>query len=126
MYKLVVLLRKNPALSREEFIDRYENGEVQAMLAAAGKPLLYRRSYVVRPVGGHGVDAEPMTEFPFDVITEVGFPDKAASDEWFAKSNVPEVNSIADEIFAADRFLYAFELEEHVTSNGEPCLEERF
>ncbi|HET6523100.1 hypothetical protein [Sphingopyxis sp.] len=116
MYKLMAFFRKHPSLNREQFIEAYEQGEIPVILQAGGAPLLYRRSYPRRPIGPHGSDSGDATEFGFDVLTEIGFPDKAAADEWFAKVNSPEVESVAHKVFHSDHVVFAFEVEEHDSS----------
>ena len=70
MLKLILLFRRKPGLSRDAFIDYYEN--VHAPLSVDKIPgiALYKRMYLEPGVAPFG---HPTTEAGFDVVTELGF-----------------------------------------------------
>ncbi len=70
MLKLILLFRRKPGMSRQTFIDYYEN--VHAPLSVEKIPgiALYRRMYL-EP--GEAPFGHPTTEPGFDVVTELGF-----------------------------------------------------
>ena len=70
MLKLILLFRRKPGMSREAFVDYYEN--VHAPLSVDKIPgiALYRRMYL-EP--GEAPFGHPTTEPGFDVVTEIGF-----------------------------------------------------
>jgi hypothetical protein len=83
--KLIVLLPRNPGMTREEFIAYYENGhatfwnEVLAEQLKAGTAE-YRRNYITRhgtKTWGTGIDPHwhpaSSAPLPFDCITEFSF-----------------------------------------------------
>ena len=84
MYKTVMMLRRNPAMTREEFIDYYEtkHSKFIAQLQGVRK---YLRHYVTKPADTHGEHLD------FDVIKETWFDDKAAAEAAFARITSLEV-----------------------------------
>lgn len=72
MFKVMVMAKKKPGISREEFIERYENGHIPLTdrLIANGDipPMLdYKRNYL------SAADTEESDSPGFDVITEVWY-----------------------------------------------------
>lgn len=64
MIKLIAMIRRRPGLTRDEFIDYYENKHVPFVTRANGAYLLkYKRNYI----------QEELTASPedYDVVTEV-------------------------------------------------------
>ena len=70
MLKLILLFRRKPGMSRDDFIDYYET--VHAPLSVEKIPgiALYRRMYI-EP--GSAPFGHPTTTAGFDVVTELGF-----------------------------------------------------
>lgn len=70
MFKAVCLIRRKPGMTREAFIDRYENGH--AVLCARLIPGManYVRRYVVP---GDTILYPGATELDFDVVTELWY-----------------------------------------------------
>jgi hypothetical protein len=70
MLKLILLFRRKPGMSRDDFIDYYER--VHAPLSVEKIPgiALYRRMYLEPGMAPFG---HPTTEPGFDVVTEIGF-----------------------------------------------------
>jgi hypothetical protein len=117
MYKVFGFLNKRDGISTDEFIDYYENNHVPLILSLAPTPLIYKRRYVV-----HGEKlTEGNTGVDFDVMTELGFPDREGFLAWIGKLTGPG----AGELVATDeaRFLdrsrtRAYVVDEHVTAEG--------
>jgi hypothetical protein len=106
MVKAIVFLKKKDGISREEFIDYYENHHrhlVRRLLTPIGE---YRRTYPVYDEL-HGADGEtPTDDHPgFDVITEIWFESEAAWDEFLEIISRPEVAAeiAEDELNFLDR-----------------------
>jgi len=84
--KLLAFIRAREDLSREAFIDHYENHHVplvRRLLPMVGE---YRRNYVdpdLTPGGNRTVD--------YDVVTELGFADQTALDTFWETIRRPEV-----------------------------------
>jgi uncharacterized protein (TIGR02118 family) len=95
MLKVVVLLKRKPGMSREDFVRYYESRH--AVLATELVPGLldYRRTYVSgeRPAFGAAPDS-----LDFDVITTLVFADRAAYEHAFHTLQRPEIaRRIADD-----------------------------
>jgi hypothetical protein len=92
--KGVVLLKRKPGLTRQEFIEHYENRHVplvRSLLTSIGG---YTRNYLdLTPVASGGaVGAELPGDPPdFDVITELRFAGKAEYDAFLSALADPEV-----------------------------------
>ena len=115
MYKAVFFLTAKPGMSRQAFIDYYEHIHVPLICRLAPTPLVYKRRYLVR--------GEELTKeggaVDFDVMTELGFPDRAAFLAWMAKLSGPGVGEqvAVDETKFLDRSrTRAYVVEEHVTA----------
>ncbi|HXD89735.1 MAG TPA: EthD domain-containing protein [Candidatus Binataceae bacterium] len=115
MLKVLGFLTKREGLEMEAFIDYYENKHVPLIISLAPTPLVYKRRYLVR--------GEPLTTaggvVDFDVVTEVGFPDRAALLAWMAQLSGPGAGEqvAADEAKFLDRSrTRAYIIEEHVTA----------
>ncbi len=116
MSRVVAFLTKRQGLDTRTFIDYYENKHVPLICRLAPTPIVYKRRYLFRDEGlaqeGGGVD--------FDVVTELGFSDRAAFLAWTAR---PLRTGRGREQVAADeaRFLdrsrtRAYVVEEYVTA----------
>jgi uncharacterized protein (TIGR02118 family) len=87
MFKVFAYMTRRPGITREEFIDYYENHHVPLVLSLASTPRVYKRNYVVR---GDGLSpGSPATDF--DVITEMIWDDRAGLEEWMALPGVPAI-----------------------------------
>lgn len=101
MFKWVIAIRKKRGLSREAFIDYYENHHVPRMTALVPLPAIYRRNYVVLDdpllaVDGRGGGEE---DLPFDCLTECVFDTREEAQRLVAAFSRPEILAIiaADE-----------------------------
>jgi hypothetical protein len=78
MFTVFGYLTKREDLSVEEFLDYYESHHVPLILSLAPAPEVYKRHYVTRAdvvnLDEHALD--------FDVITELGFTDRAGFLAW--------------------------------------------
>jgi uncharacterized protein (TIGR02118 family) len=81
MFKILAFLTKRADLDDAQFVEYYENRHIPFMMGLAPGPTLYKRRYLKRgtemEVGNGSVD--------FDVVTEVGFPDREAFEAWLAE-----------------------------------------
>ena len=81
MFKILAFLTKRADLDDAQFVDYYENRHIPFVMGLAPGPTLYKRRYLKRGTemeqGNGSVD--------FDVVTEVGFPDRAAFETWMAE-----------------------------------------
>jgi uncharacterized protein (TIGR02118 family) len=91
MLKLILLFRRKPGMSREDFIAYYE--DVHAPLSVEKIPgiALYRRSYVEPGAAPFG---HPSTEPGFDVVTELGFETREDYDAAVEAFTSPELGSL--------------------------------
>jgi uncharacterized protein (TIGR02118 family) len=115
MFKVLAFLSKKEDIETEAFIDHYENKHVPLICSLAPTPIVYKRRYVMRgeklTTAGGAID--------FDVVTELGFPDRAAYNAWTAQLSGPGAGQqvAADEAKFLDRSrTRAYVIEEYVTS----------
>ena len=94
MFNVMVLIRRKPGMSREDFIAYYENSH--APLGASKVPNMKRYvRHFLSPYGNgvYGADAEP----PYDVATEIWFDDEADFERGMACLTDPETARIIGE-----------------------------
>ncbi|MFC9255179.1 EthD domain-containing protein [Amycolatopsis thailandensis] len=77
MITTIALLKAREGLSRDEFVDYYENRHVPLILGLAPAPALYTRNYLPE-TGSRGFPAD------FDVITHMKFADEDARGAWLS------------------------------------------
>jgi hypothetical protein len=115
MLKVFAFLTKREGMETQAFIDYYEKKHVPLICSLAPTPMVYKRNYLKR---GDAFNREDGA-IGFDVVTEVGFPDRAALLAWMAKLSEPGAGElvVADEEKFLDRSQYwAYVIEECVTS----------
>jgi hypothetical protein len=106
MLKAVVLLKRKSGLSREQFINHYENNHVplvRVLLPSIGK---YVRNYLSESSVSAGRQEGATGSVPspyFDVITEIWFDDQPAYDRFLAALNDKSVSQRLQE--DEERFL---------------------
>lgn len=83
MFDIVFTLKRRPGMSRQDFIDYYENTHSQFVRFFVGARY-YRRRYVETMPLPSGI-ADSAAEPPFDVVTEIGFDDLAAYNHAIAR-----------------------------------------
>ena len=96
MFKLVMLLRKRPDITREQFIDHYDNRHVPLMHSLQAKgAAVHRRNFVVPPEAGSRPE--------YDAIVEIFYEDLATAQGAASAIADPEVRRqmLEDE----DRFI---------------------
>ena len=99
MFKVLAFLTKREGIETRAFIDYYENKHVPLICSLAPTPVIYKRRYVLEKLTseGGGID--------FDVVTELGFADRAAYLAWMRKLSAPGAGEqvSADEAKFLDR-----------------------
>ena len=115
MVKVLAFLTRKEGIGMQAFIDYYENKHVPLITSLAPTPLVYKRRYVVR--------GDPLTSsggaVDFDVVTEVGFADRAALLAWMAQlsgSGVGEQVAADEGRFLGRSRTRAYVVEEYVTA----------
>lgn len=94
MFKVMVMLKRKPGLSLQDFIDYYENNHAPLGVKYQTKMKRYIRHYLHAapyPLDGTIVEAE------YDVLTEIWFDDRAAFDEGTALMMAPEAQKVLAE-----------------------------
>ena len=94
MFKAMVLLKRKPGLTLQQFIDHYENNHAPLGVKYQTKMVRYIRHYLhpsPYPLDG------TVTEAEYDVLTELWFEDKQAYDEGMALMITGEANSVLSE-----------------------------
>ncbi|MFC3453547.1 EthD domain-containing protein [Amycolatopsis speibonae] len=111
MITTIALLKARGGLSRDEFVDYYENHHVPLVLGLAPSPALYTRNYLPEP-GSRRFPAD------FDVITHLKFADEATRDAWLALVLAEDSGVAEDEARFLDRSrTRSWTVEEHATSS---------
>ena len=88
MFKCMALLRKRADISREQFIDYYQNNHSVLIRSLLPGIIDYRSNFL---------DMEGAFLFPdaalidFDVITEIWLPDHEAHQRFLARATDPEI-----------------------------------
>lgn len=96
MLKVMLLLKRHPDLTMDEFIDHYETIHAPLGIANVSNIKRYRRHYLhPGPYPFGGVVDEPA----YDVITELWFDDLAAFEE---KNRLKELNQAGFDAILAD------------------------
>ena len=114
MFRVLGFLTKRKGIETQAFIDYYENKHVPLICSLAPAPIVYKRIYLVP---GEKLTKDGGT-VDFDVITELGFPDRAAFLAWIARLSGPGAGEqvAADEAKFLDRSrTRAYVVEEYVT-----------
>lgn len=88
MIKCIALLKKRADISREEFIDYYENKHAPLVLSLLPGIVEYRRSFVQADGAFAAADGSPID---FDVVTEIWLPDREAHQRFLARAAEPEI-----------------------------------
>jgi hypothetical protein len=91
MLKLILLFRRKPGMSREAFIDYYENTHAPLSVDKIPGIALYRRMYLTP---GDAPFGHPTTEAGFDVVTELGFERREDYDGAVRAFTSPELGTL--------------------------------
>ena len=115
MIKVVMTLKKRPELSREEFIDYYDNKHVPFMhgLLGRGGASVHRRNFVDHETSPDTAD--------FDVVSEVFYRDRDAFEAAVGAFTDPEVARRARE--DEDRFVLPGSIQRYVVEVHETVFE---
>ncbi len=102
MIKLITLLHRKPGMTREQFIERYENGHREiGEKCLSGHAVRYVRRYT------RAVASEVLSDadLPADVVMEIWFPDQQTFDDAMVRLSTPEAQAeiVADEEQLFDR-----------------------
>ena len=108
MVKAIALLKRKPGLSREEFIEHYEEVHVPLILKHSTGVIKYIRNFIV---------SDGMTEPDYDCITELWYEDMEAFTATISVWGTEEGQVIIeDENSFIDRDMIKFYMvEEHVS-----------
>ena len=115
MFKLLAFLAKREGIEMQAFIDYYENKHVPLICSLAPNPIVYKRRYLREKLTNEGGAID------FDVVTELGFDDRADYLAWMAKLSAPGARErvSADEARFLDRSrTRAYVVEEYVTGDS--------
>lgn len=94
-FKSIALLKRKDGLSRQEFIDYYENNHAPLIVSLTPGLKAYHRNFVDWNGAFPAADG---TEINFDSVTEIWFEDRAAYDAAVAVWTRPDVaQTIADD-----------------------------
>lgn len=88
MFKCIAMLKKKSGLSRDEFIEYYENKHSVLIRSLLPGIADYRRNFVDRN-GAFVVPGAPPLDF--DVITELWFADRETYGAFVAKAQEPDI-----------------------------------
>lgn len=102
--KKILLIKRKPGTTHEQFRDYYENHHAQLALKLLGPLMLdYRRNYVRPARASATATARPGLDH--DVVTELWFKDEATMDAFYARVRQPEIHAqiAADEEKFMDR-----------------------
>mgnify|MGYP001494661627 FL=1 len=94
MIAMILLLKRKPGMTREQFRRHYETSHVMLAKKHLGHLFHdYRRHYVgdVIAMRGEEVVVNGVEEGAYDVITKIVFRDQAALDEFWRIYAIPEV-----------------------------------
>lgn len=94
MIAMILLLKRKPGMTREQFRRHYETSHVMLAKKHLGHLFHdYRRHYVgdVIAMRGEEVVVNGVEEGAYDVITKIVFKDQAALDEFWRIYAIPEV-----------------------------------
>jgi uncharacterized protein (TIGR02118 family) len=103
MFKIMILIKRRPGMSMDEFIDYYENHHAPLGVRVVPGMTEYTRRYLT-PLGDGGPD------LPYDVATEIAFDDEVAFERAMAAISEPATRAEldADEERCFDRSTITF------------------
>ncbi len=94
MFKVMILIKRKPGMSKEDFIAYYENNHAPLGSSKAPNMKRYMRHFL-HPYGNDVYAADP--EPPYDVATEIWFDDEADFQRFMAYLTEPETARIIGE-----------------------------
>ena len=100
MVKIIMLIKKHPDLSREEFMDYYDNKHVPLMhkLLSRGAAI-HRRNFVIPHAQDIGAadNIDTSNENEYDVICEVFYEDRETAESVMRDFEDPEIRRLCEE-----------------------------
>ena len=93
MFKILLLVRRKPELSHEEFREYYEKRHVPLILDSVPNARLYRRNYVQDHAQVAGLPGSQIDALGFDCVTEIGFATRQEAEAHIAAYLDPETHS---------------------------------
>ena len=99
-YKILLLMKRKPGMSMEEFRDYYENRHVPLAMKHPSAATRYVRRYL-QPQ--RHAETGSNEELPYDVISELWFDNEA---DWRSTLDYLTQNVMPDEIVADERNLF--------------------
>ncbi len=118
MFKVMVLIKRKPGMSIEDFIAYYETTHAPLGISKVPNMKRYVRHFL-RPYGNDVYSADD--EAPYDVLTELWFDDEADFEQGMAYLTDPDTAAIiaADEEKLFDRSSIRFTvMEDHESDLG--------
>ena len=115
MFKVLAFLSKRKGIETRAFIDYYEQKHVPLICSLAPTPIVYKRRYVLERLTNEGGAID------FDVVTELGFDDRADYLAWMAKLSAPgarERVSVDEAKFLDRSRTRAYVVKEYVTADS--------
>lgn len=100
MVKIIMLIKKRPDLTREQFIDYYDNHHVPLMHRLLTKgAAVHRRNFVIPNVADVGAadNLDTNRESDYDVICEVFYEDRATAESVMKDFEDPEIRRLCEE-----------------------------
>jgi hypothetical protein len=120
--KYVYLLKRNPKLTFEEFIEYYETKHRLIGIEHVPQAIYYSRRYL-KPMGNAAVEGYTLGE-DFDAITEQWFPDAAAQEQAMKHAAKPDITKLIvddeEQLFDRSRSRFFVVVEEHADSRVAP------
>jgi uncharacterized protein (TIGR02118 family) len=102
--KMMFVIRRKPGISHSEFREYYEANHVPLCTSLLPPVEFYRRNYVIDGTTFGTIGFETGS-FPYDVLTELGFADRKAYEDFLEVAGRPEISAriAADEEQFMDR-----------------------
>ena len=100
MVKIIMLIKKRPDLTREEFMDYYDNVHVPLMHKILSRgAAIHRRNFVIPNVADIGAadNIDASTEHDYDVICEVFYEDRETAESVMRDFEDPEIRRLCEE-----------------------------
>ena len=100
MVKIIMLIKRRPDLTREEFMDYYDNKHVPLMHKILSRgAAIHRRNFVIPNVADIGaadnIDSSAANEY--DVICEVFYEDRETAESVMRDFEDPEIRRLCEE-----------------------------
>lgn len=120
MFKVVLTVKKRAGMTRQQFIDYYEQVHTALVLRTVPNAPLYRRNFIVDGAEVGGIPGSGADEAGFDCMTEIGFHSRPECEAHIAAYLDPVNHPViaADEAkFIAPDGLRFYIMEVHQTSD---------